>query len=345
MGGNLPPVGGGTNTKLPQSTQADVESFNNDAMNLSRQAMLAIDPQQKATLTAQSQILSNMAEDRQSVMSFNPIMDTLAKVQKFLGESQTLPLANSILGNFILPIPGAGAGVGAYIGEKEREMLSPGGLEAFLTPQNRMIGQGATMIDPQALKTAFTYGVLDLLLYGAGKLLHPIQTVAKLRGAAAEAETTGTENLATKIAGGSSGGARVINGDDIVSGVKDWANNVPASMRDQALKFSQDVEDKYAGNQLSIDDGLTEKTASWGRGYTNANIEGRPTVAAGEREVADQISKQLPETIAKYDKVLSMMYSIAKPLGKVIPTVARGALQALGMGGVYEAGHKAGLLP
>ena len=311
-----PPTGGtgGLPPKLSSpaassGTQQQISAYQADSQKLTQAAQAEPDPQKKSNLLAQARILSSMSQDANNSPKTSPIMDTLAKVQDFLHKSQVLPAAGAIIGQAVIPIPGAGAAAGAFEGKKLSNMLNPDAAQAFLPNRAN---------DNAAVKSALNYGIADLLFFGAGKLLKPIEAVTGLRGAAAEKATME--------------GGNVIHGDDIVSGVKNWADSVPASMTKAAQKFAKDVESKYGGQILSVNEGLAEKAASWGRGYTTAGLAGKPVAAEGERAVAGLIKDQLPQTIKSYDQVLHYLFAAQNVTKKIIPNVVGGGLKLLGLG-------------
>jgi hypothetical protein len=183
----------------------------------------------------------------------------------------------------------------------------------------------------EVAKKALTYGVIDLLLFGAGKLLHPIETVSGMRDAAA---TKATQQGAT------------VDGNTIVDAVKKWAigdpdtgeSGVPASIRDQAGKFYMDIMNKYMGRTLTIDQALEDKAASWGvsNAASNGAFEvGNTAVKQGEATVADLIRQQLPQSIQNYDKILQMLYTGQRVGGTTLPWIAK----ATGALGLYEGGR------
>lgn len=337
---NIPPLD--NNSQMPPITGGFMAEKNNkafsymsDSNNLAKQAMAEADPQKKADLLAQSRLLQNMAnESNDRNPKVNSLTDKLAKIQKFLGSSEALPATSAMMGQAILPIPGVGAGVGAYFGEKGKQALNAGGLQAFLP---------SSVKDNEAMKNAFNYGALDLILFGAGKLLHPIKTVTDMRSAAATA--------ATKE-------GAVINGDDIVEGVKKWVygdsipssiqsgqmplttsggSGVPASLRDQAVKFYEDIMSKYAGKILTVDQGLADKTASWGvsNAARGGQFEvGKTALKQGEAVVANLIRDQLPQTVKNYDKILSLLYSGQNLVGGTVKNAIKyGPAAAVGLAG------------
>lgn len=132
---------------------------------LAKQALNEQNPVKKERLLAESRLLSEQGGDASRAEKINPLTYGGAKAQKFLSESETLPIISSVVGKVLAPLPGVGSSLGAIHGENLKGMLRRGGKDAFLPD----IEQRNEQIERNT-KTGLTYGITDLILSNVSKL-------------------------------------------------------------------------------------------------------------------------------------------------------------------------------
>ena len=288
--------------------------------NLAKKAAASQDPKEINKYLAQSMLLRDMAAQQQDPEKhMNPVVYNLGKIQEFLGKSELLPAVGAMVGSAVIPIPGLGAAAGARWGEQVKQANAEGGIMSFLPTPSKVSAEN---------KSAATYGIIDLLFFGGGKLLKPIKTISGLKSA--ESAKLTSEGVS-------------IDGTQTVKTLKEWGNGFKVASSDQPAvdAFIKEAEKKFAGKTLTVDEALAAKAAAWSNAGKIGQGQVQSATQLGEQQVANIIRNQLPTTIRRYDSILTALISGQKVVKAVAPTVIKTGAGAVGLTALGQIGLNA----
>lgn len=279
-----------TSQVVPSAIAGSAQDSFNQSTRLAMMAAKEKDPARKQELLNQSRQLAGEGRG----MSANegqvdPLTNVLGRAQEFLGNTEALPIANSILTSIIGAGNPVATGVGATIGKREQQMLKKGGTESLIaTPKE----------SGEALLTGAEYAVVSKLFGMGGKYLknavktksvNPNAIAGYLREeAAAQTPTINAGNIiktGNKWAKLDPTTAKVWN--EIKPGITNKMNtkdllDLLTSWGDRTWTISGDVKDKAAASLMKNLYGTARETireqAPMVAKYTKdlANIKGFP---------------------------------------------------------------------
>lgn len=241
-------------------------------------------------------------------MKIDPLTMTAGKTQQFLGESQTLPLINSLIGRAVAG-PVVGTGIGATLGEYEKQALSKGGAQA-LVPTRENLGK--------SVKTGAIYGGTDLL-FKALPYLNPFKTTGVIRNIGAANKT--------------------ISGDKLMSFLNKAITNTPEPFKSELGDIAKNQAKSWVGKDIAVKDLLNTKELANTIGRMASGREGRTTAATFMNMVGDAIRSELKTAApiaSKADALYSILYGSAKQVKRYLPWIIGGSLAGRGLGNVFS---------
>lgn len=306
----------------------DATSYLQQGMDIAKQAKLEKDPVKKASLLEKSRTLSGVGGDMNRETKINPIVNAGAKTQKFLAESDTLPIAGSIASNVIAPVlPVINTAFGAGVGEEAKGLLRRGGKEAFLPSiEEKEEQKGRTN------KKIAEYVIADLLFKGAGKALPKIGS-AIMPNKGVDIAKNELGKVATQLT------EKTFSGDKIINAAKEYAKKDP---------YARAVVEEYlpilSGKDLTSKE-LLEHLPIWNKAYSAAGKVGDSGKKAAynvfSQTARKMMKEEAPELFKAYSKFAgtiawkSAMDKIFNPVN-----IARGAALATVAGGASAVGSK-----
>jgi len=251
-------------------------------------------------------------EEATKTLGVSPLMYRAAQVQKFLGETPTLPIAFS-LPTMAIPIPGVRGAVSAAAwesGERAKKLLRGElrpeeykGLKGMLPTKEEVAGMGLG-------------AALDLLTSGAWRLIKG----GGPRGILGEARRKAAEKATEKV-----------SATEIAKAGEDYLRRHP----DAATKGTQAViEGLKKERVLDVDDAL-QRSIRWNTAYTKMGEVGKSMKAgfydALTRAAKEEIARVAPE-VAKKTELLRLTYDIPRAIARTTWTGAKLGAAAGGLG-------------
>jgi len=287
------------------------ETYNKlqEANRLAKQSLTETDPKKKEALLAKSRALSDIGMDENSKKTVNPITLGAAKAQKFLGESEALPIIGSVVGRTVVRLPGIGAGWGAGMGEEMRQTLKTGGLEGFLPSSEKTKAVENKMLE---------YGALDLALYGGGKALKVMANPFKAVG----------DWRAAKIAEAS---GKTIGTDKLLGALEQGAEKVSPTVRQGYMRFLKEAKDMYKAKPTLTVDEAVELNSAANDAFTASGKIGKAASAKFNKILGDTIREQLKITapdVYKANQLFKIAYGSKDLIKKYGPQAIIAALIA-----------------
>lgn len=222
--------------------------------------------------------------DEAQSLGMSPLSVLAAKAQKFMGESQALPMAGGIVGGAVMPVVGTGAGTA--LGELLRQgAAEQEGLRGIIPETREETGQ--------ALRKGGTAAIADLLL----------------RFAPFPKNITRWQ---TNLAKGRSGISGQQYLDKLMRGAR--GAQVPTSQQQTVQELLERELQRTTAGQIPLDEALQMKRGA-GAGFTAAGREARSAAGTFERlkggALRGLIREQAP-LVGTLDDIKSVMYKAPK---------------------------------